>query len=166
MALLTSEREKISEQIEEIVKLALHNVEDPELLSTFQSDVRSRYEALYVHQVGEKAIHRIRQLEEQREVRAPLEKQLDSLKKEQEQAILTKKKLTPEQEKLMAKLEEKISKLPEWPHYAALHNYSQYSQLILTVTEAMVTVVLDNKQTLENKVKTMVTEISTKFHFV
>jgi hypothetical protein len=101
-----------------------------------------------------------------REVRAPLEKSLDALKREQEQLNLQKKKLTPEQEKQMQKLEEKISKLPEWPHYASLHNYNQYNHLILTVTEAMVLVVLENKQTLENKVKTMVTKKKKKIFLI
>lgn len=98
-----------------------------------------------------------------REVRAPLEKQLDALKREQEQLAFQKKKLTPEQEKMMGKLEEKIGKLPGWPHYANLHNYNQYNHLILTVTESMVLVVLDNKQTLENKIKIMVTRYQKYF---
>ena len=54
------------------------------MLQKFQSDIKTRHEAGYVIEVGEKCIDRIKTLEGMREVRAPLEKQLDSLKKEQE----------------------------------------------------------------------------------
>ncbi|GAM18171.1 hypothetical protein SAMD00019534_013460 [Acytostelium subglobosum LB1] len=98
---------------------------------------------------GERCQQFISDLEKLREVRLPLQTQIDTLNSEQTDLRRVGKSLTQAQQEQLKKLEEKLAALPEWPSFGVLTARNQYDSLHLEVAQLMISSVLNSKKSLE-----------------
>jgi hypothetical protein len=104
--------------------------------------------------IGEKCQQSIAEVEEMREARAPLQKELNELLAMKED--LLKRKRPFDKQNVVNDLEAALAKLPPWPVYAEVMNYHQYDNLSLEIVREMTSAILDNKKTLEDNIARMI----------
>ena len=81
--------------------------------------------------------------------RAPLQRQIDEIKAEEQALLQEKKKLSPEQQKKLEDLQANIDKLPGWPYYAQLFDYNQYDRLTLQVSQNLLKIAFAKQRNFE-----------------
>lgn len=102
---------------------------------------------------GEDCQNKIKEINELRKVRAPLQNQLDTLQNEIQTLTVQKKPISSEQQKEVDRLEKELAKLPKYPHFSDLHNYHEYDSLNVKIVQVLIVVALDYRVYLDNQIK-------------
>lgn len=106
---------------------------------------------------GEHCQEKIKEINDLRKVRAPLQTQLDTLQNDINSLTLQKKPISSEQQKEQERLQNELSKLPKYPHFSELNNYHEYDSLNVKIVQVLIVVALDYRVYLDNQIKINVT---------
>jgi hypothetical protein len=172
-----SEKATIEGHLQNTVNTCLNYLQDPNHLFKVAKSVSERGKKegklffslyLFIFQVeivfkfGEHCQAKIREINELRKVRAPLQTQLDTLQNDIQSLTMNKKPISSEQQKEVERLEKELAKLPKYPHFSELHNYHEYDSLNVKIVQVLIVVALDYRIVLDNQIKFNVT---THSHF-
>eukprot|EP01114_Cavostelium_apophysatum_P005388 TRINITY_DN1631_c0_g1_i3.p1 TRINITY_DN1631_c0_g1~~TRINITY_DN1631_c0_g1_i3.p1 ORF type:complete len:2306 (+),score=986.21 TRINITY_DN1631_c0_g1_i3:123-7040(+) len=150
---IKQERAVIDAQTEKVVSQHVAELRNPEHIITEIHQLSGLEDTKHVHRLGVQALTVIKTLDDQRAVRAPLQKKLNELREEEEQMVDQKKTLSSQQQKDISDLEEKLKNLPDWPYFASLFNYHEYDQNKLDVVTTLMDVYTNKQNALEEKIK-------------
>eukprot|EP01124_Arcella_intermedia_P025788 TRINITY_DN4694_c0_g1_i8.p1 TRINITY_DN4694_c0_g1~~TRINITY_DN4694_c0_g1_i8.p1 ORF type:complete len:1563 (+),score=531.43 TRINITY_DN4694_c0_g1_i8:56-4744(+) len=151
---ITEEYKKFAES----VKLVFESIEDPVQLHHIAVHIQGRKDSPNVRAVGEKVQKVITRIEAQREIRAPLQAELNSLQATKTDLLSRNRPFEKEKQDRLDALKKQIDDLPNWPEYAELFNHHQYDNLSLDIVRTMTIAILDNKTALEEEIARMFKE--------
>ncbi len=150
---INEERKVLRTQTDRAMKLSLSNLRNPQHLYDLANLLKYRKEVDLIITVTEKLYQLTKNIDELRAVRAPIQKEIDALKAEEDQLALQKKQLTSIQIKRLQELEEQIKKLPEFPYFAQLFQYNQYHKLNLQIAQQAMEALLAQENQVEAEYK-------------
>eukprot|EP01126_Amoeba_proteus_P041791 TRINITY_DN4505_c0_g3_i3.p1 TRINITY_DN4505_c0_g3~~TRINITY_DN4505_c0_g3_i3.p1 ORF type:complete len:1553 (-),score=439.90 TRINITY_DN4505_c0_g3_i3:108-4721(-) len=153
---LAQRRIQFSENALRVVK----DIEAPLTLFHVAKHVQAKRDSDIVFKIGNKCQKVVKDVEDLRNVRVPLQEELDGLLVEKEDMIKRKRNFSAEKDKRIQELREKIAQLPPWPEYAELFDLHQFDELSLDIVRVMMSAILDNKTTLEEEIAKMFKESS------
>eukprot|EP01132_Coremiostelium_polycephalum_P007695 gene7695-9465_t len=135
----------IDQQFEE----TLNTILDPDHIFELAQLLQSKKEYDTAVKYGERCQKFISDLEKLRQIRLPLQQQLDALLNEEKTLRSTGKVLTKAKLDQMVSLQEQIASLPEWPSFGKLNDRYQYDDLNFNIVQLMISCVLEKKKKLE-----------------
>eukprot|EP01125_Pyxidicula_operculata_P015272 TRINITY_DN5168_c2_g1_i2.p1 TRINITY_DN5168_c2_g1~~TRINITY_DN5168_c2_g1_i2.p1 ORF type:complete len:1487 (-),score=479.48 TRINITY_DN5168_c2_g1_i2:82-4542(-) len=151
---IAAKRKEFLDRVLEVIE----EIEDPLHLFQISEHVQSRKDSENVLKVGEKCQRVIKHIEELREIRAPLQTELNQLTASKEDLLRRNRPFSQEKQERLDELTQSISKLAPWPEYATLFNHHQYDELNLDIVRVMTSAILDNKTSLEEEIARMFKE--------
>eukprot|EP01120_Amphizonella_sp_Union-15-10_P016957 TRINITY_DN924_c0_g1_i4.p1 TRINITY_DN924_c0_g1~~TRINITY_DN924_c0_g1_i4.p1 ORF type:complete len:934 (+),score=228.69 TRINITY_DN924_c0_g1_i4:734-3535(+) len=148
---IAQDRADIQSRIRELTKICLEKFTNPSYLLKFAQDMNSRKEMEIVLEVTYKCLERIKDINNQRRERLPVQLSFDELEKERDEYVKQKKDF-PNEEKLK-KVKAKLDSFPIWPHFANIYSKHQYDQTVLSAIKVAMNAVMDNRDDLEKDIQ-------------
>ncbi|EGG17924.1 hypothetical protein DFA_08925 [Cavenderia fasciculata] len=130
----------------------LDTLRDPKHIYELAKLIQSHKENEAALRYGERCQMYIGELENQREIRLPIQSQYDEISKQEETLRLAGTKLSAIQQEKLDAFRAKLDPLPAWPYFANLFDRYQYDELHLLIAIVMISSVLDSKNSLESQV--------------
>jgi len=144
---IENDRAVIQNKIRQLTKHCLTNFSNPTYLLKFAKDMKFRNETEIVLEVVSKCLLKIKEINQLRLSRKPLQLRLDKL----EEMKGSNNNFNGKDE--MKKIQSQLEKLPLWPHFAQIYTDNQYDQTIFETIELALQSVLEDKNNYEDQIE-------------